>query len=1103
MFETKVTLVAGLLAISATSFAQASSDKLLSVLKTELTHNYAELQKQQVKPYFMSYRAEDVYKHVISSSFGKTSSDNVSRTRSVTPQIRLGDMKFDNFKYNSQCMPSRNGRSAATVTIPYDDNAVNGITTNIWNATCSRYDYSLMAYEQAKSKASTSTAEEDKAPCFSSAPVEKYFENPYPQDKIKIDDKAWQDRLNAISSVFKADASLVQGSVSLDYNVTRSYLVNTEGTEVVQNRRSARVMLAVQAIADDGMQLPLMQDFFAFDPDSLPSQDAMIASAKDLLKRVEALRKAPVANPYTGPAILSGSASGVFFHEIFGHRLEGHRLKEGGETFKNMVGKEVLPTSFQVFCDPTLRNYAGTDMNGYYLYDSEGVKARRVDNVVNGVLRSFLVNRVPLDGFPQSNGHGRASGGNDPVSRQSNLVVETKVPNTDAQLRQMLRREAKKQGKEYGYYFRTVTSGYTMTGEGGSINSFNVTPVEVYRVYVDGRPDELVRGVSLIGTPLSMFSHIQAGGDKPSTFTGICGAESGWVPVTASSPSIFVSQIETQRSPKDNNIPPALNAPAFTGKKVTVDGDADNKDNVDNTIFSAMKDEMGRTLDSLRVQGAPAPFWAGYITNRYRSFTVTGELGGISLSNFTPWKTSTITHVLLGNYRRNSDVSMQPLIIGGGSDDALSYDGLRRSFWQTSFMGYVSSVNMLAQKQNYLSQNPLPAALEKIPDMQHSAPGTYVFAPVNRDADIDVAKLQDYAKAMSAVFNDYKYLYNTSVKISGDQLDTYRSTSENVNIKQPHDMVTVKVSAQFTDENRVSLADDMVLQYEHISELPPLDTLVAKVRRFADDCMALRNAPALTDDYKGPVMYEGDAAAQVFTGNYLAPNKFYAQPAFQENPKSLGQKIGKKIIDERITITNETARADWNGTQLYGKYTVDADGFKPQPAMTIVDKGVFKMMLNRVTPAQFALKSTGSARFYNDPMQAVPAVGVGTLVVSAEGTTNADKMEKTLLKLAKKAKEKCAYVISKPTDYTSLRLYRVDLKTGERTLVKTNLMVLPTQDQMKKFEAISDSYVVENNIRPYSYSVVSPSSVIIGDIELSTPTMKSSRVPVLVYPLQR
>ena len=82
----------------------------------------------------------------------------------------------------------------------------------------------------------------------------------------------------------------------------------------------------------------------------------------------------------------------------------------------------------------------------------------------------------------------------------------------------MLIEEAKKQGKEYGYYFRTVTSGFTFTGEGGSLNSFNVTPLEVYRVYADGRPDQLVRGVDMIGTPLSMFSNIVAAGNQPAVF---------------------------------------------------------------------------------------------------------------------------------------------------------------------------------------------------------------------------------------------------------------------------------------------------------------------------------------------------------------------------------------------------------------------------------------------------------------------------------------------------------------------------------------------------------------------------------------------------------
>ena len=171
------------------------------------------------------------------------------------------------------------------------------------------------------------------------------------------------------------------------------------------------------------------------------------------------------------------------------------------------------------------------------------------------------MSRTPLDGFPKSNAHGRTSGGGDPVSRQSNLVVETSTPYTEAELREMLKEEAKRQGKEYGYYFKNVTSGFTLTGEGGSLNSFNVTPLEVYRVYVDGRPDELVRGVDLIGTPLSMFSNIKAAGDTPSTFTGVCGAESGWVPVTASSPMIFCTKIETQRREKSKELPPILPAP--------------------------------------------------------------------------------------------------------------------------------------------------------------------------------------------------------------------------------------------------------------------------------------------------------------------------------------------------------------------------------------------------------------------------------------------------------------------------------------------------------------------------------------------------------------
>ena len=151
-------------------------------------------------------------------------------------------------------------------------------------------------------------------------------------------------------------------------------------------------MLSASMKAEDGMDLPLHKDYFAYDLKDLPSDEVMMADAEAMIERLKALYKAPVADPYTGPAILSGPASGVFFHEIFGHRLEGHRLKSGGQTFKKMIGKQVLPQEFQVYCDPKLKRYDDTDMNGHYVYDDEGTKARRVDNVVDGVLKEFLMN---------------------------------------------------------------------------------------------------------------------------------------------------------------------------------------------------------------------------------------------------------------------------------------------------------------------------------------------------------------------------------------------------------------------------------------------------------------------------------------------------------------------------------------------------------------------------------------------------------------------------------------------------------------------------------------------------------------------------------------
>jgi predicted Zn-dependent protease len=277
---------------------------------------------------------------------------------------------------------------------------------------------------------------------------------------------------------------------------------------------------------------------------------------------------APVVDPYVGPALLSGRAAAVLFHEIFGHRVEGHRQKDETEdqTFTKMVDKSVLPDFLSVVFDPTRRTAAGVSLNGSYLYDDEGVKAQPVTVVDKGVLKAFLMSRSPIRGFAQSNGHGRRQPGYEVVSRQSNLFVESSQTVTDARLRQMLIEEIRRQNKPYGLYFEQVTGGFTLTGRQGP-QAFKVIPVVVYRVYPDGRKDELVRGADMVGTPLASFAKIVATGGSPEVFNGFCGAESGSVPVAAVAPSLLISEMEIQKKPAAEDRPPYLPAPPTGGAR--------------------------------------------------------------------------------------------------------------------------------------------------------------------------------------------------------------------------------------------------------------------------------------------------------------------------------------------------------------------------------------------------------------------------------------------------------------------------------------------------------------------------------------------------------
>ena len=537
------------------STAAAQPSVLLDAMLQELNRNFNVLkQKADPPPYFLSYEVTEQEFHTVTGTLGTVDSTNTGKSRAMDVSIRVGTPKLDNYHR----VRGDRGQFTSGALISFEDN-VNSIKRRLWLETDRAYRAAAERLIRIKTNTQVRVAEADDSDDFSTEQPAMFVQVPA---KLKFDDGEWSDRVRKLSARFKNYPSVLTSHVSVQAQTDTKYLVNTEGSRLAHGRGFARVVMNASAKAADGTDLSTFETFEAVDAGGLPDEKTLLAAVDRVANDLSQLLKAPEAQPFVGPAIFSGRAAGVFFHEIFGHRVEGHRQKDEseGQTFTKSVGTKVLPDFLSVVFDPTRKKIGGVDLNGWYDYDDEGVKARPVSAVEKGVLKTFLMSRSPIKGFEQSNGHGRRQPGLEVVSRQSNLIVESSNAVPEARLRQMLIDEVKKQNKPYGLYFRDITGGFTTTQRAG-LQAFKVIPVIVYRVYPDGRPDELVRGADIVGTPLASFSKILATSDKPEVFNGYCGAESGSVPVSAVAPAILVSEIEIEKKAKSNDRPPLLPEP--------------------------------------------------------------------------------------------------------------------------------------------------------------------------------------------------------------------------------------------------------------------------------------------------------------------------------------------------------------------------------------------------------------------------------------------------------------------------------------------------------------------------------------------------------------
>lgn len=527
-------------------------------MQGELDREMGILAKADPPVYYLGYTLTDSDRAEVVGSNGALLNSQQTHNRWLEALVRVGSFDLDNTHSLGNGGPSAPGSYGEGV--PIEDDA--GVLRRaMWRETDEQYRAAAEAFVKVStSKDVAVQTAEQRAPDFSQEKPNVFYG---PRASFTLDRKPWEEKTRTYTKFFHQSAAILNSIVTFTAQADNQYQVTSEGTKLQFGQVRYRLELYIQGKASDGMDINRYYNFDWTDPAAAPDDKAVLAQCAVLQKELEGLVKAPLVEPFAGPAMLTGRAAAVFFHEVFGHRDEGFRQKDinEGQTFARKVGQEILPPFLSIVDDPTSKKLGTNVLLGYYPYDDEGVAAERVTLVDKGVLRNFEMSRQPILGFEHSNGHGRRQVGLPPVSRQGNLIVQSTHQVSNAELRKMLIDEIKKQGKPFGLLIDDIAGGFTLTGR-SQPQAFQVEPLVVYEVFADGRPDMLVRGVDIVGTPLVSLTKIVATGDTTEVFNGYCGAESGSVPVAAAAPAMLITEMEVQKKETSTDKPPILPPPA-------------------------------------------------------------------------------------------------------------------------------------------------------------------------------------------------------------------------------------------------------------------------------------------------------------------------------------------------------------------------------------------------------------------------------------------------------------------------------------------------------------------------------------------------------------
>ncbi len=539
----------------------------MKAMQDELDRSMKQLQLENLeKPYFISYRVVDSESTNVSASFGALDSSGQGRSRRLTVEVRVGNYQLDNtnffsFNFNMSSMVQEfNG----TAELPLDDD-YKELRRQIWLVTDATYKKAVEDLSKKRAALENKT-DTDNTPDFTKeTPAQTKME----ALSIQVDRAQWEAEVRNLSALFRQMPGIYTSNVSLSaVNAFVRYL-NSEGTRYT--RQEPRVTFSARAAtqATDGTPLDDFIWLYARSLDELPADDELANRVRALGQRLTELRKTSEIDLYNGPVLVEGDAAPQLFRLIFVPDLLGERRPmmdntlgtmrnpQGENPFIDKIGARVLPDFLSVTDNPTLNEYNGTPLAGYWKVDEDGIPAREVKLVDKGMLQTLLTTRDPVRGIEHSTGSRH-----DGQAAPSNVFVTAENGLTEDELRAKFLEMVKERNKEYGIVVRRMRN--------------SQQPVLAWKLYADGH-EELIHGVQFAGLNTTAFKDIAAASKSANLLTVefrpqqsiamISFGDEGYAPVTLVAPSFVLDDVTVRKIRGEISKPPIIPPPYFEGKE--------------------------------------------------------------------------------------------------------------------------------------------------------------------------------------------------------------------------------------------------------------------------------------------------------------------------------------------------------------------------------------------------------------------------------------------------------------------------------------------------------------------------------------------------------